>query len=131
MNELKPSFEAQFSNFAGQLAESISLNRSLGQIYGLLYLQNQPLSLDEIAQRLSMSKGNASLNLRTLESWKAVRSVAIQGSRRDHYQANRNIKEIALKRIEEGVSKRIELCEESLNQISNEIAEGTDENARA
>ena len=61
--------DAEFARFAGELAESFSFNRSVGQIYGLLYLQESPLSLEDIGQRLSMSKGNASINIRLLESW--------------------------------------------------------------
>jgi HTH-type transcriptional regulator, glycine betaine synthesis regulator len=108
---------AEFARFAGELAESLSFNRSVGQIYGLLYLSDTPLSLEEIAKRLRMSKGNASINLRALEGWGAVRSVWVEGSRRDHYEANRDIKAIATRRIEEGLTKRIDLAERSMDRL--------------
>ncbi len=112
--------QIEFARFAGELAESLSFNRSIGQIFGLLYLASEPLSLSDISQRLSMSKGNASINLRYLESWGAVRPVAT-GTRRDHYQANTNLKEIILRRVEEGISRRLDHAEERLAQIiSNE-----------
>ena len=109
--------ETEFAKFAGELAESLSFNKSLGQIFGLLYLSPTPLSLDEISSRLSMSKGNASINLRYLDAWGAVRSVAVSGTRRDHYQANANLKEIILRRVEEGISRRLDLAEERIGQI--------------
>jgi DNA-binding transcriptional regulator GbsR (MarR family) len=109
--------EIEFARFTGELAESLSFNKSIGQIFGLLYLSNTPLSLDEISSRLAMSKGNASINLRYLESWGAVRPAAVSGTRRDHYQANTNLKEIILRRVEEGISRRLDLADERLGQI--------------
>jgi DNA-binding transcriptional regulator GbsR (MarR family) len=108
------STDAEFARFAGELAESFSFNRSVGQIYGLLYLQESPLSLEDIGKRLSMSKGNASINIRLLESWGAVRSVSVVGSRKDFYEANRDIKQVAVRRVREGLTKRLDRAEEQL-----------------
>jgi len=112
-----PSPDAEFARFAGELAESFSFNRSVGQIYGLLYLQESPLSLEDIGQRLSMSKGNASINIRLLESWGAVRPVSVVGSRKDYYEANRDIKSVALRRVREGLTKRLDRAEEQLTRL--------------
>ncbi|MFZ1914150.1 MAG: MarR family transcriptional regulator, partial [Dehalococcoidales bacterium] len=57
----------------GQLAEFAGFNRSLGQIYGLLYLNPDNLSLSEIAETLGVSKGNVSLNTRLMEQWGLLR----------------------------------------------------------
>lgn len=108
---------SDFAKFAGELAESLSFNRSVGQIYGLLYLSPSPLSLDQIAEGLRMSKGNASINLRTLETWGAVRPVWVDGSRRDHYEANRDIKSVAYRRLMEGLTKRVELAERNIDRM--------------
>jgi DNA-binding transcriptional regulator GbsR (MarR family) len=107
----------EFARLAGELAESFSFNRSLGQIYGLLYMSSVPLALGEIARQLGMSKGNASINLRVLESWGAVRPVWMKGSRQDHYEANRDIKTLALRRLEEGMTKRLDLAEDRLRKL--------------
>ncbi|MBK8574376.1 MAG: hypothetical protein IPN90_01405 [Elusimicrobia bacterium] len=113
------STDSEFARFAGELAESFSFNRSVGQIYGLLYLQESPLSLEDIGQRLSMSKGNASINIRLLESWGAVRPVSLVGSRKDFYEANRDIKQVALRRVKEGLTKRLDRAEEQLVHLLN------------
>jgi DNA-binding transcriptional regulator GbsR (MarR family) len=115
-------FDKEFARFAGELAESLSFNKSIGQIFGLLYLSDNPLSLDEIAQRLSMSKGNASINLRYLESWGAVKPVAVSGTRRDHYEAYRNLKELALRRLQDGVLRRLEMADERISSLSTSPA---------
>ncbi len=112
-----PPLQEDFARLAGELAESLSFNRSIGQIYGLLYLASEPMSLEDIAKRLGMSKGNASINLRVLASWGAVRPVWVRGSRRDHYEAERNIKALALRRLEEGLSRRLDMAEEKMDSL--------------
>jgi DNA-binding transcriptional regulator GbsR (MarR family) len=114
----------EFSRFAGELAESLSFNKSLGQIYGLLFLNREPLSLDDVAKQLNMSKGNASVNLRILESWGAVRPTSVSGSRRDYYEANMNIKQLALKRLTEGFARRIDHAEEAISKLLAKMESG-------
>lgn len=111
------SVDVEFPRLAGELAESLSFNRSVGQIYGLLYLQESPLSLDDIGRRLSMSKGNASVNIRLLESWGAVRAVSVVGNRKDFYEANRDIKAVGLRRLKEGLTKRLDRAEEQMAEL--------------
>ena len=112
-----PATRSEFAKLAGEMAESIGFNKSIGQIYGLLYMTGRPLSLDDIAQELTMSKGNASINIRVLEDWGAVHKVSVSGSRRDHYHANMNLKQVALRRIQEGAGKRLDRAEAALERL--------------
>ncbi|MEX2459490.1 MAG: MarR family transcriptional regulator [Actinomycetota bacterium] len=68
-------------------ATSGILNQLQGRIYGLLYLQPEPLSLDEICEALQQSKSNVSVNVRALVDWNLVRQIHRAGSRKDHYEA--------------------------------------------
>jgi len=70
----------------GQLAEFAGFNRSLGQIYGLLYLNPDNLALSEIAETLGVSKGNVSLNTRLMEQWGLLRQFNRAADRRDYYE---------------------------------------------
>jgi DNA-binding transcriptional regulator GbsR (MarR family) len=56
-----PDPRLAFARLAGEMAQSLSFNRSLGQIYGLLYASDKPQSLEEITRALSVSKGNVSV----------------------------------------------------------------------
>ena len=64
-------------------ATSGILNQLQGRIFALLYLQPEPLSLDEIATELEQSKSNISVNIRGLVDWHLVRRSRVGGSRRD------------------------------------------------
>ena len=68
-------------------ATSGVLNQLQGRIFGFLYLQERPHSLDEIAQALEQSKSNVSVNIRGLADWHLVRLAPLGGSRKDHYDA--------------------------------------------
>src|ERR687892_912513 len=68
-------------------ATSGVLSQLQGRIFAVLYLEDHPLSLDEIAEALQQSKSNISINIRGLVEWHLVRRVAVRGSRKDHYQA--------------------------------------------
>src|SRR5215510_6760565 len=63
------------------------LESAAGRIFALLYLQPQPMALDDIATHLEQSKSNISVNIRGLLEWHLVRRVPVGGSRKDHYEA--------------------------------------------
>lgn len=80
-----------FIDGAGKVSSALlgMVNKVGGQIYALLFLSDEPLSLDEIAERLHISKSNISINIRMLEEMNLVRKVWVKGSRRDFYSAER------------------------------------------
>jgi DNA-binding transcriptional regulator GbsR (MarR family) len=73
----------------GQLADYFGFSKVMGQLYGTLLLNDGPLSLDEIMQRLNISKANVSMNIRSLELLGFVRQVWVRGGsgRRKYYEA--------------------------------------------
>ncbi|MCM8822857.1 MAG: hypothetical protein NC831_08695 [Candidatus Omnitrophica bacterium] len=102
---------------AVNLGESLGLNRAVCQIYALLYLSNAPLSPTEIGKTLEMSKGNVSINLRTLEQWNAVRKVWKKGYGRPLYTANENIEEIIFDKLKTGMEKRLNYVKPIMKQV--------------
>lgn len=96
---MKPTTNTDFIRIIGELGANLGLNRSVGQIYGLLYMSDKPLSLDTIVTALKMSKGSVSLNIRELERWEAVKKIWISGSRKDFYEARPDFINIIYKRI--------------------------------
>lgn len=128
-SDLSPLQES-FVESAAELAASLSLSRSVGQIYALLYVSAEPLSLDEICRKLRISKGNGSMNLRVLEEWEAVERVWIRGERGARYVARTDLRRIALKRIEEGARRRLALARERLDRVAGSI-DGRDPHAAA
>jgi DNA-binding transcriptional regulator GbsR (MarR family) len=85
--EMERARELFVDGIGAAAATSGVLNQLQGRIYGLLYLQRQPLSLDAICDVLQQSKSNVSVNVRALVDWNLVRQIHRAGSRKDHYEA--------------------------------------------
>jgi DNA-binding transcriptional regulator GbsR (MarR family) len=110
------SFEDWVIDAAGELAESVSMNRVVAQLYAFLYVSPDAVSLDEMAERLRISKASASVNIRILEEWNAVKKVFVRGSRKDFYTAEADFVKVALDRLEQGLSKRLALADSKLSE---------------
>jgi len=73
----------------------LGLPKSVGEIYGLLFISPEPLPLDVIVSRLEISKGSVSQGLRFLRNLGAVKPVYVSGDRRDHFTAVAELKKLA------------------------------------
>lgn len=82
---MKPAALQQFVEAWGAMGALWGINRSVARVHALLMASDGALSLDEIAERLAMSKGNASMSLRDLRNFGVVRQVEVPGDRRDFY----------------------------------------------
>lgn len=73
----------------GQLAEYLGFSKVMGQLYGALLMSAEPLCLDDMMERLGISKASVSMNMRTLEHMGMVRQVWVRGrgDRRKFYEA--------------------------------------------
>jgi DNA-binding transcriptional regulator GbsR (MarR family) len=113
----------QMIEACGRICQVFGLPRSLGQIYGLLYLAANPLSLDEIAELLGISKASVSTGTRQLSSWGGIRQVWVPGERRDHFAVEPELGNLLrsgytdfLKPRLLSSQKRLERLNESLDQ---------------
>ncbi len=75
----------QFVEAWGSMGALWGINRSVARVHALLMATEEPLSLDDIAGWLRISKGNASMSLRELRTFGVVQQVEARGERRDFY----------------------------------------------
>ena len=71
----------------GEMGSKWGINRTVGQIYALLFLSDHPLHADEITEKLGVSRSNVSMGLKELTAWRLVRLEHRPGDRRDFYTA--------------------------------------------
>ncbi len=130
VNSSKQALELESIDFFVRLMGVLGMPRSVGEIYGLLYFSEKPLSMDKISSRLEISIGSASQGLRTLKSLKAIRSTYIAGDRRDHYLAETEFRRLFSSFIKDEImphldsaNARISRMEESLtpNEKNNDF----------
>src|SRR5258707_10039036 len=100
-----PSVVERFILHWGDMGDQWGVNRSVSQIHGLLYLAEEPMTAEDIADTLGMARSNVSNSLKELLTWNLIRRVPMLGDRRDHFEAETDIWEIAL-RIAAGRKER-------------------------
>jgi len=110
-----------FVESAGNLGASLGISKVVAQLYALLYVWPEPLSLDDMCELLRISKGNASMNIRYLEQWNAVKKIWQKGSRKDYYEVNPEIEKIVFTRLKEGLERRINDFLQNLDKLDEEI----------
>ncbi len=90
-----PAAVERFILHWGDMGDGWGVNRSVSQIHGLLYLAAAPMTAEDIAEALGMARSNVSNSLKELLAWNLIRRVPILGDRRDHYEAETDIWEVA------------------------------------
>ncbi|CAM3954848.1 GbsR/MarR family transcriptional regulator [Cohnella lubricantis] len=70
----------------GNNMDLYGITQSTGHLYGLLFFQNKPMTLDEMGHAMEMSKTSMSTAVRTLVDLKMVNKVWEKGSRKDLYE---------------------------------------------
>ena len=81
----------------GDMGSSWGVNRSVSQIHALLYLSERPLTAEDIADALRLARSNVSNSIRELMAWDLIRRVPVKGDRRDHFEAETDLWEIAMR----------------------------------
>jgi DNA-binding transcriptional regulator GbsR (MarR family) len=110
-------------------ANSFGLPKSYGQIYGLLFCRDQPLSMDEVIELLQISKGSASQGLRALRQLGAVSSVFEPGDRKERFVAEIRLRKLvggflreqADPHLDKGVG-RLKQIETLLGNLDNKVS---------
>ena len=87
LTPLAQSFVMHF----GEMGSRWGINRTVGQIYALLFVSEKPLNADEIADALAFSRSNVSMGLKELDSWNLTRLRHLPGDRREYFSAPEDV----------------------------------------
>lgn len=109
----------------------LGLPGSVGEIYGLLFISREALSLDDLVTRLGISKGSASQGLRALKGLGAVREEQVEGTRRTHYAAAADLKRLAGGFIREQVRPHLDSGQLKVGRLFESVAAEDDRDTRA
>ena len=75
----------QFVDSWGAMGSFWGINNSVARIHALMIISDRPWCLDEITERLRISKSNVSTSLKELRTWRVIRKVLQPGDRREFY----------------------------------------------
>jgi DNA-binding transcriptional regulator GbsR (MarR family) len=107
MPALSPLVRSFVSHF-GEMGSRWGINRTVGQIYALIFVAPKPLNADEIAEALEFSRSNVSMGLKELQAWRLVNLRHLPGDRREYFDAPTDAWEIFRTLAEERRRREIE-----------------------
>jgi len=116
----------RFIQDAGNATQSLGLGRAIGQIYAFLYFSPGPRNLGDMQHALGISKGSASMVVRQLEQWSAVRKVWVKGDRKDYYEASDWFGNILKHAVMDTVGKKLSAYSALLGEMENELSARTE-----
>jgi len=82
--------QARFIGLWGDMASSWGVPRTMAEIHAMLFVSGSEFNTDEIMSRLEISRGNASMTLRTLVEWGIVGRHR-RSDRRDYFWAEQDV----------------------------------------
>jgi DNA-binding transcriptional regulator GbsR (MarR family) len=111
----------------GSLGTQWGINKTMGQIYALLFVSEKPLSMEDIMEELKISRGNASMNIRGLIDWGIVFKDLVPGERKEFYSAEKNMDELISTIARERSKREIKPALKALKEVSTKTINKTKE----
>src|SRR5712691_4447562 len=113
--------ETEIIDLFVQVSRVLGQPRSLAEIYGLLFISARPLAMDDLIERLQLSKGSASQGLKFLRNIGAVRMIYVAGDRRVHYEAVAELRNLATRFLREQIVPHLDSGQERLTRIAGMV----------
>lgn len=122
---MKPEAE-RFVELMGRHFEEEGAPRIAGRLIGVLLLNLEPASLDDLVEQLQVSKASVSMNARRLEYWGIAERVTVAGDRRDFYRIAEDARDqFALRMVERArlMTERLDVGLEAVRDSDPEVKE--------
>ena len=110
--------KSKFIQTWGALGSQWGINKTMAQIHALLMVSQDALSMEDIMEELHISRGNTSMNLRSLMDWGIVYKEYKPGERKEYFSAEGNIDELARKIAKERSKREIKPTLRVLKDVS-------------
>ena len=121
-----PPFAQHFILHWGEMGTKWGINRTVAQIHALLFLSEKPLNAEEICNQLGVARSNVSNSLKELQNWGIVKSVHLQGDRRDHFESNKDVYEMFRIIAAERKKREIDPTLTNLRECADEAGEAAE-----
>lgn len=124
--------KALFIRRWGEMGNYWGINRTMAEIHAMLYVSSEPVCTDDVMEMLQISRGNASMNLRSLVDWGLIQRIHIRGDRKEYFVALTDVWEMfetiirqRTRREVQPILDTIKHCREMVADDSTPSAEST------
>ncbi len=118
-----PPLTQSFVLHFGEMGSRWGINRTVGQIYALLFVSPQPLHADDLTEKLLISRSNVSMSLKELQSWRLVKLSHLPGDRREYFSAPDDVWQIFKTLAEERQRREVD---PTLSMLRDALLESPD-----
>lgn len=115
LGEAKQQFIQSWGIFASQWG----INRTMAQVHALLLISPEAMSTDDIMNELSISRGNANMNVRELMNWDLVHKVITAGDRKEYFTAEKDIWKVSMRIMQQRKKRELDPMLRLLGQLSH------------
>lgn len=115
----------------GTLGSNWGINRAMAQIHALLLVSPDALSAEDIMEQLSISRGNANMNIRTLIDWGLVYKEFKPGERREFFFAEKEMWKVFKQIAKERRKRELEPIFKVLEDVSHVDGDAKDKHYQA
>ncbi len=117
----------EFIGAWGSLGSSWGVNRTMAQIHALLLVSIEPLSAEDIMEKLNISRGNVNMNVRTLLDWGLADKRFITGERKEFFVAGKEVWGMAKQVARERKKRELEPLQRTLEKLKLDKATTAEE----
>jgi len=129
-SEVLSEIEQQLVSLFADGVRVAGLPKSIGEIYGILFISREPLALDDLVVRLQISKGSTSQGLKMLRTLGAIREVEGPDARRNYFEADLELKKLVGGFIREQLRPHLKSGDERLKRIEDHVKAEEDPEVR-
>lgn len=109
----------------GRMAGAWGISRTMAEVYALLHIAGRPMCTDDVMARLQISRGNASMSLRSLQDWGIVTLETRRGDHKDYkkyFSAEQDVWALFRAIVRERMKREVEPLLASLYEIRDMTA---------
>ena len=101
----------------GQMGATWGISRTMAEVHALLYITGVPLCTDDVMERLSISRGNASMSLRALVDWGLIARTHKRGDRKEYFGAEQDVWALLQAVVRERMKREVQPVLQSLYEL--------------
>jgi DNA-binding transcriptional regulator GbsR (MarR family) len=114
--------QREMAEIFADLADLFGNPASIGAIYGLLFASTEPLSMEEIVEKIGISTGTASQGLRRLVELEAIVPQKSDGERVTRFEAKLELRPFVGMFLEQQLLPRLKRSSERIAAIENNLS---------
>lgn len=118
-NELR----AQVIEAIAQTMDLYGANHSFGKLYGIMFFEDKPMTLEDMKDYMNMSKSNMSYAIRSLLDSKMVTKLEEKRDRKDQYVAETDFFQTFRVFFTMKLQREIDVMLGAINQVIPELSE--------